>query len=326
MPDLSVRYMGMDLRNPIIVSSSGLTERPDKVKRCADAGAGAVVLKSLFEEQIIAKTADLEAASGSFHTEAADYLGVMTSEMNLAEYLDKVEKAKKSVDIPVIASVNCNAPGSWFDFAKRVESAGADALELNTFIFQYDTHTSSADIEKRYVDIVRGVKEHVSIPVSIKIGDAFTSLAYLVDQLAAHGAAAVVLFNRYYRINMDIETFSLRPDKVFSTPDEITHSLRWISVLAGRVNCDLAATTGIHDGKAVIKQIMAGAAATQVCSVLYQKGVDYIGEMLAEIESWLSAHDFAGLGKVQGLMSQKHSDSPESYARFQFLRAYDGFA
>ena len=327
MPDLSATYMGLKLRNPVIVGSSSLTETGEKVKRCSDAGAGAVVMKSLFEEQILSETRGLQNSSGHLHTEAADYLSRMTSELTLTSYLHEVEEAKKLSEIPVITSLNCTSHGSWMDFAKRIEEAGADGIELNIYVLDPDPRKTSEDIERRYVDIVRGVRERVGIPIAVKIGSNFTNLARMADQLSVHGADSVVIFNRYYRINIEVETFSLKHDKVFSTPDEIADSLRWMSILSGRVkDCDLAATTGIHDGEAIIKQILAGATAVQACSVFYQRNLGVIKEMLEYMEGWLTRHSFPSLSRIRGLMSQEKSDDPEAYARVQYIKTYLGIA
>ena len=327
MPDLATTYMGLPLRNPVIVASSSLTETADKIQQCCDAGAGAVVMKSLFEEQIQSETEGLQNASGFLHTEAADYLNRMTSELTLTNYLKEVEQAKKAVDIPVITSLNCSAMGSWMDFAKRIEEAGSDGLELNIYVMDPDPRKTSEEIEQRYIDILRGVKDRVKIPIAVKIGSNFTNLARMVDQLSIHGADAVVIFNRYYRINIEIDTFSLKHDKVFSTPDEIADSLRWMSILSGRIReCDLAATTGIHDGEAVIKQILAGATAVQVCSVLYERNLGVIREMQEFMEDWLTRHSFPSLSRIRGMMSQKKSDDPAAFARVQYIKTYLGIA
>ncbi len=325
MADLAVKYMGLSLRNPIIVSSSGLTDSAEKIRRCADAGAGAVVTKSIFEEQIQAETQGLQGSWQSAHPEAADYISQMTEDLNLAYYLKGIEDAKSATDIPVIASLNCVSDGTWTEFASRIEDAGADALELNTYLMVTDPYTTSEEIEKRYLDILSDVLEKVDIPVSVKLGKDFTNLVRLVDLMAAKGAAAVVLFNRYFRVTIDVDTFSLRPDKAFSTPDEIVDSLRWISILSGKVKCDLAATTGVHTSTDVLRQVMAGASAVEACSVFHQKGLEIIPTMLNEMDQWLELHSFKSIERVRGLMSQKQSETPAAYQRTQYLRAYFTF-
>ena len=325
MADLSVKYMGLPLRNPIIVSSSGLTDSAEKIRRAADAGAGAVVTKSIFEEQIRAETEGLQGSLDSAHPEAADYIAQMTSNLGLADYLKGIEGAKSVVDIPVIASLNCISNGKWTSFASQIESAGADALELNIYLLITDPLVTSDEVEKRYLDVLSAVLDKVKIPVSVKLGPNFTSLAHLVDLMAAKGAAAVVLFNRYFRPTIDIDTFSLRPDKTFSTPDELAESLRWISILSGRAKCDLAATTGVHTSTDVARQLLAGATAIQACSVFYRKGIGYLTTMLEELDSWISSHDFRSVEQIRGIMSQKRSETPQAYQRTQYLRAYFSF-
>ncbi len=326
MTDLSTRYMGLDLKSPIIVGSSGLTKTASRIKKCADAGAGAVVLKSIFEEQITSEVEKLidKSQGGSWHPEAAEYISSYGHENAVGTYLETITDAKKAVSIPLIASIHCVTAGAWTDFAERAEQAGADALELNVFVMPSDPRMSSADNEQVYFDIVDAVKSKVKIPIALKIGFFFSSLAQMIDRLGKSGIAGLVLFNRFYNPGFDIENFKLKPANIFSTPDEYYRTLRWISIVSGTVGCDLAAATGIHDGETAIKQILAGANAVQVCSALYNNGVEEIGKMHQEISAWMERHEFNSLDDFRGKMSQSASTNPAGYIRVQFMKTSVG--
>jgi dihydroorotate dehydrogenase (fumarate) len=325
MADLSTGYMGLKLRNPLIVASCSLTNTVEGVQRCADAGAGAVVLKSLFEEQIEADTREVERHVWlAGHSEAYDYVRKIGIETGAQDYLDLLEKAKQAVSVPVIASLNCITPGWWTDYAKKIEAAGADAIELNVAILPSDPRRSGNDIEQLYYHIVEDVKKNVKIPIAVKIGPYFTSMASIVSELSDKGAAALVLFNRFYQVDINIDRLGLVPGYRFSAPEEINFSLRWISLLAGRVKCDLAATTGVHDASGVIKQLLAGAATVQVCSTLYIHGIGHIANMLSNIVAWMQKHHFESVADFRGRLSQKDSDRPELYERLQYIKALVG--
>jgi dihydroorotate dehydrogenase (fumarate) len=325
MADLSTDYMGLKLRNPLMVASCSLTNSVEGVQRCVDAGAGAVVLKSLFEEQIEADTREIERHVWlAGHAEAYDYVRKIGLETGAQDYLDLLGKAKNAVVAPVIASLNCITPGSWTDYAKKVESAGADAIELNVALLPSDPHHSSNEIENLYYDIVESVKKSVKIPVAVKIGPYFTSMAKVAVELCDRGAAALVLFNRFYQVDINVDKLNLVPGYRFSTPEEINLPLRWISLLAGRIKGDLAATTGVHEGGDVVKQLLAGASVVQLCSTLYVHGIGHISNMLSNIESWMKKHHFESVGQFRGMLSQKDSDRPELYERFQYIKALVG--
>jgi len=293
MADLAVTYMGIQLKNPIIVSSSSLTNTVEKIKRCEDSGAGAVVLKSLFEEQIEARTAEIEEDSWPYpHPEAFDYVRQMGMRLGQDEYLKLIKDAKKAVKIPVIASLNCITPKWWNSYAAEIARAGADAIELNIAILPVDPKHSAEEIEKAYVRIVEGIRRKVDLPIAAKIGPYFTSLPRITRELRNAGTAALVLFNRFYQLDIDIEKLELTPGYHLSSPDEIYVPLRWIAILSTQVGCELAASTGIHDGSAAIKQLLAGAQVIQICSNLYQKGMGRIKEILEELGSWMDAHGY----------------------------------
>lgn len=325
MVDLSTKYMGLQLRNPIIIASCSLVNNIEGIQRCAEAGASAVVLKSLFEEQIQIKTEDLQQHSWLLgHPEAFEYVSKMGMVFGPHEYLRLIEEAKNKVSIPIIASLNCISPKWWTDYAKQIVSAGADALELNISIMPSDPHRTSEEIEHLYFEIFEQVKECINIPIAVKIGPYFTSIARMAEEFSKRGALALVLFNRFYQLDIDIEKIELAPGYRFSSPDEMSLPLRWIALLAGRVNCALVASTGVHDGAGVIKQILVGATAVEICSTLYLNGIKQIGYMLSEIRTWMKMQGFDSIGQVRGKLSQMQSQRPELYERLQYIKALVG--
>ena len=325
MSDLKTKYMGLELRNPVIVASSRLTKDIDGLKKLEDAGAGGLVLKSLFEEQIIMEKEELESqVMPASHTEAYDYVSRLSMELGPKEYIRLIEDAKRSISIPVIASLNCVSAGWWIDYAKQLESAGADGLELNIGFIGYTTKHVSGDIEKVYYEIVQKVHEAVSLPIAVKVGSSFTSIPWFADQLSKRGCKALVLFNRYYSLDFDIEKMKVVPGNPLSTPLEMSLPLRWIALLYGRVGCDLSATTGVHSGADVVKQLLAGASAVQICSVLYKKGPKYIETILQEIETWMKSNKFDVIDDFRGRLSQEESDEPAAYERLQYIKALVG--
>jgi dihydroorotate dehydrogenase (fumarate) len=327
MTDLSTKYLGLDLKNPLIVGSSGLTDSVDGVVACEKAGAGAVVLKSIFEEQIVADVAHLADASEAsyWHTEAADYISQYGRHNEVDRYIRLIRESKQAASIPVIASIHCVSPGVWTEFASRVEEAGADALELNVFIFPADPLRRGARAtEQAYLDIVAAVKRNTTLPVSVKMSRSFSSLPEMALKLQSAGADGLVLFNRFYQFNIDIETGDVVPGEFLSSPSEIAFPLRWISVLSGLVDCDLAATTGVHDGAGVVKLLLVGADAVQVCSALYKNGVDHLTGMIGEVEAWMSRHGHEKVSDFRGAMSRVRSSNPAAHERVQFMKLSTG--
>lgn len=326
MADLSTTYMGLALSNPIIVSSSGLTSTVDKVRQAAAAGAGAIVLKSIFEEQIEHQVAGLMSASEPAlgHPEAAEYITRYGRENAVAEYLELISRAKDAVSIPVIGSIHCVTAGVWTDFARRVEEAGADALELNVFVLPSDPRRSGAENEKVYFDIANAVTSKVSIPVALKVGPHFSGMTHMLSKLGQTRIRGLVLFNRFYRLDFDIEKLQLVPGAYLSAPNETELPLRWISLLSNAIACDLAATTGIHDGATVVKHLLAGARAVQVCSALYKHGPDHIATMLRDVTDWMNRHHHDSIEGFRGRLSQAQSGNPAAYERVQFMRASVG--
>jgi dihydroorotate dehydrogenase (fumarate) len=323
--NLSSTFMGIKIANPLIVSSSGLTNTADKVKACADNGAGAVVLKSLFEEQLITgKTAMLNQDDMYFwYPQALDFVNTMSKEDGINEYLQLIEDAKKAVSIPVMASINCVSPKEWPRFAAEIEKSGADGIELNIFIPPTNINLTGYKMEETYVDIIHEVRKNVSIPIGVKVGFYFTSLYRMLYKISNLDVNSLVLFNRYYRPDIDIDTMRLVAQNVYSSPHEITLSLRWIALLHSRINKELVAATGIHDYQGVIKQILAGASSVQICSTLYKNGLSYIGKLLEDIEEWMKQKGYSDLASFRGLVA-KNEENTAAFERVQFMKKTTG--
>jgi dihydroorotate dehydrogenase (fumarate) len=325
MPRLDTDYMNLKLCNPILVGSSGLTKNADKIKACEDAGAGAVVVKSLFEE-VLAQADWGIGSTTEYHAEAYDYL---RAQLELSygprEYCQIVEEAKSRVDIPVIASINCVSTKWWPSYAKQIEEAGADALELNVFTTAFDSGTTGDALEALYYEIIQVVKSKIRIPVAIKLGSYFTSLPNVAAGMCRRGADALVLFNRFTVPDIDIDKLELKTTFSFSTPTELHLPLRWIAILAGKIECDLAATTGIHDASGIIKMLLAGATVVQLSSVLYRQGVSAISGMITDVERWMSEHGYESIDQYRGLLSFEKTDTKSDYLRAQFMEKIRGY-
>lgn len=326
MADLRTKYMGLSLRNPIIVGSSGLTNSVDMIKEIEKLGAGAVVLKSLFEEQIRFQVNKSVAQSESIYSypEAEDYIGNYTKETSVSEYLELIRKCKTSVSIPVIASINCVSSAEWISFARKIQEAGADAIELNIFVLPSDPKRNSEQNEQVYFDIAMAIIKQVSIPVALKISYYFSSFANTALKLSWTGIKGMVLFNRYFSPDIDIDKFEITSSNVLSSPEEISSSLRWVAMLSDRLHCDIAASTGVHDGAGVVKQLLAGAKAVQITSCLYRKGTGILPEMINFIEGWMDKHEFKTTDEFIGKMSFKEAENPAAYERVQFMKHFAG--
>lgn len=325
MADLSVTYMGMSLRNPLVIGSSGLTQSVEGVRRCEEAGAGAVVLKSLFEEQITWDVQQAEKETSLLaHTEAYDYIHRTAQQMSQDKYLGLIKEARKAVSIPVIASLNCVTPDQWTDYAARMADAGADAIELNIAIMPTYLMETARDVEATYLRIVEDVRRKVALPLAVKIGPYFTSMPHVAHALARAGADSLILFHRFCQFDIDIDKMTLGYGYRFSTPQDIHVPLRWIAILATQAECELAATGGVYDGAAVIKHLLAGARAVQVCSSLYQKGLEAIGEILSELEGWMTEYGHGSIEDFRGKMSMELKGKPEYYQRLQYIKVYSG--
>lgn len=319
--NLSTSYMGLSIPSPIIVSSSGLTNSVEKIKAMEANGAGAVVLKSLFEEQIKHESGSL--LEGTDYPEAQDYINAYVQDNTLDQYLKLIREAKAAVNIPVIASINCVSADDWTNYAKDLEAAGADGLELNIYIVPTNINEDSSSYEEKYYEIVRRVKAVVSIPIAVKIGQNFTNLPQVVNRLAAFGAAAVVLFNRFYEVDIDTDHQKFGSAAIFSNPASIRQSLRWVGILSDRVKkLELSASTGVHDGDAVVKQLLAGAQTVQVCSVLYQKGVNQLQTITEELKEWMQDNGHETIGSFRASMNYATVKNPSVYERAQFMKYF----
>jgi dihydroorotate dehydrogenase (fumarate) len=342
MENLQTTYLGLKLRNPLIAGSCGLTNSIANIKELARKGVGAIVVKSLFEEQIHVETEKvIMADEGSVRTftkapdtilskriydydEAYSYIYDFAKRNTLKKYLDFLIETKKTVDIPIIASINCVSNQDWHSFAKKIEETKVDALELNIYILPSDLRRSAEDNEKIYYDIIREVRNYVNLPIAVKIGFYFSSLAQSVQKLSQSGIKGLVLFNRPYNTDFDIDNIAISHGSIYSSPEEFTHTLRWISILSGHVNCDLSASTGVHDYKAFVKQLLAGAKTVQVASALYQEGFDVIPDILNKSSEWMKKHGFEDINAFRGKLSKSNLENPAAIERVQFMKLYSG--
>lgn len=320
MVQLKTTFAGLTLENPIIISSSGLTNSVEKIKKLEEAGAGAVVLKSVFEEQINMQAGAMQ---GYGSPEADDYLGTYVRSHALNEHINLIEQAKKACKIPVIASINCYSDSEWVDFAKMMENAGADALEINILTLQTEKDYTPGSFEQRHIDILRHTKKSVNIPVIMKLGSNFTNPIALINQLYANGAAAVVLFNRFYQPDINIETLTFTNTNVMSNPSELADRLRWTAIASAAVpQVDYAISGGVHCGKGVIKTILAGASAVEICSAIYQYGNKEIATMKNELKEWMESNGYDTLNQFKGKMNANAAGDINPFERTQFMKYY----
>jgi dihydroorotate dehydrogenase (fumarate) len=326
MVNLSTQYLGMTLKNPIIAGSSGLTSSVKSIQELEKNGAAAVVLKSIFEEEIAFEYDDIlkEASEEGVNLDQFDYYDFHIKGEKLDRYTTLIEESKKAVSIPVIASINCVYSHEWTSFAKQLQTAGADALELNMFFLPTEFGRTSEEKEKAYFQIIEKIQKEVTIPIALKISYYFSNLGPMIQKLSETGIAGLVLFNRFYSPDFDIDKMEVVSSNVFSFPSDLSISLRWIAIMAERVKCDLAASTGVHDGVALIKQLLAGADAVQVASTLYKNGKSRIAEMLKTLERWMGEKGYGRLADFRGLMSQAKSSNPAAYERVQFMKYFGG--
>jgi dihydroorotate dehydrogenase (fumarate) len=325
MANLETHYMGLKLKSPIMVSSSGLSNSIEKIKEAEKYGAGAIVLKSIFEEQIDHEAEFLQ-NTGAENPESFDYLQGYLTANNIENYYKQIKEAKSSVKIPIIASIHCHSHKKWIEFAQNFEKAGADAIELNIYIIPDDRNKEGRDYEKIYVEIVKQLVKKVKIPVAVKLTYQFTNPLNMIDQFRSVGAKGVVLFNRYYEPDIDIEKFEIINTHTFSVESDLRFALRWAAIIRDRVKgIDTASSTGVHSSTAAIKMILAGVSAVQVCSVLYQKGMSEIEKINSGIELWMRRRGFDTIENFQGLMSYKSIPNPEVYHRSQFMKYFTNF-
>ena len=322
--------MGLELASPVIAGSSGMTDSVDKLKQLEEHGVGAVVLKSLFEEEIVAEMQRAQAQMqrpGFTFPDMADMFDFVDAETGVVNYLELIRRARAEVKVPLIASVNCVSAQKWTHFAREIEEQGADGLELNIFLMPSDFDAAAADtFERTYFDIIQMVLEQVTIPVAVKLSHYFTLLAKTLKAISHSGVNAMVLFNRFFSPDFNLADLTIVPTNVFSSPEELALSLRWIAIMSGRVGCDLAASTGVHDGDGVIKQILAGAHAVQIASALYHHGAGVIPAMNRRLEEWMQEHNYATLGDFRGALSQASVRSPAAYDRVQFVKNFRAMA
>ena len=320
MANLSTSYVGLKLKNPLIVSSSGLADSVEKIQKIEAAGAGAVVLKSLFEEQINFEAGRL--IEDNSYPEAADYIQNYTKSNSVDQYFQLIKDAKKVVGIPVFASINCVSGTDWIHFAKQVEQAGADGLEVNLFLLPVDAE-DPGKYEKDYFTLVSRIRSTGSIPIILKISSYFTNILYMVDKFYHLGVNAVVLFNRLYEPDINLKDMSLTSAEVFSAPSDIRNTLRWVSLVTDRLkDIQIAASTGIHDGHAAVKVLLAGAQTAQVCSALYKNGIEYIDIMLKEMEAWMEEKGYKTIDEFRGKMNYKSHPDARMWERSKFMRYY----
>lgn len=324
MAKLDVSYLGLKLRNPVLVSSSGLTDSVDKIKKLEELGAGAVVLKSLFEEQINYEAGQLLEQNN--YPEAFDYIRNYSKSNSLDKYLTLIESAKKAVGIPVIASVNCTSASEWIAFSKQIESSGADALEVNVYFLPLDPEKQGSAYEQVYFDLATQLKETIAIPIAIKLGHQFSNILHIIYQLNNRGVEGVVLFNRFYSPDMDTTRMKLTSSEVLSSSADIRQNLRWIGIASGEIDgIDIAASTGIHNSDAIVKQILAGASVVQVCSTLYKNGVEYLQSLISGVEDWMTNKDYGKIEDFKGMLSYKNIPDPSAYERSQFMKHFSSY-
>ena len=323
MADLSTTYMGLKLKNPIIAASSGLTDTLEKVKTLEKDGIGAIVLKSLFEEQIQMEIDSL-GVNNMFntYTDAENYVSYYTKEQNVNKYLTLIEESKKAVDVPIIASINCMSAGEWVNFAKKIETAGADGIELNMFILPSDADLSGVEIESIYFDLVEKITSIVNIPIALKISSYFSGMANTLVKLSNTKISSLVMFNRFYNPDIDLETESLTSNRIYSVPEENSNNLRWIGILSGKLNCDISSTTGIVDGESALKNMLVGANTVQIASTLYKNSTSYIGTILNEMEAWMDSKNYSSLSDLIGKLNASSIKHPIVFERSQFMKYY----
>ncbi len=327
--DLTTRYLGLNLRTPLVPSASPLSDEVDGIKRLEDAGAAAVVMHSLFEEQVRNEQETIQYhlmyGTDSF-AEALTYFPKPTEFIaGPEEYLGKIRKAKDAVGIPVIASLNGAAIGGWVDYAKNIQQAGADALELNIYFIPTELDRTAAEVEQTYIDIVKAVKSVTSIPVAVKLSPFFSNMANMAKRLDQAGANGLVLFNRFYQPDVNLDVLEVQPNLHLSTSHEMRLPLRWLAILYGRIKADLAATSGIHTAEDAIKMLMVGADVTMLCSVLFRKGLGAIKEIESAMSDWMVEHDYQSVRQLQGTMSQKYCADPAAFERALYMRAIMSF-
>lgn len=327
--DLTTKYMGMTLKSPLVVSASPLSKNLDGIKRIEDSGASAMVMYSVFEEQIEHEQKELHYMTTIGTDSFAESLSYFpqVEEFNLGpdQYLELIRSAKESVEIPVIASINGKTVGGWTEFAKQMQQAGADGIELNIYNIPTSMELSSQALENNYLEILKAVKSAVTIPVALKLSPFFTNFAYMAKKFDEAGADSLVLFNRFYQPDINLEELEVEPHIILSNPTDLRLPMRWIAILKGRLFADLAATSGIHYGEDVIKMLLVGANVTMLCSTLLRYGVDYVKDIQEEVIEWMTEHEYESVMQLQGSMSQMNVADPSSFERAQYMKALNNY-
>ncbi|HOW10488.1 MAG TPA: dihydroorotate dehydrogenase-like protein [Bacteroidales bacterium] len=325
MENLTTEYLGLTLKSPLIVSSSRLTSTIGQLKEAEESGAGAVVLKSLFEEQINHHIHSFRADPGSY-PEADDYLSNYIHDNSVEAYLELIRNAKKNLSIPVIPSINCYTAKGWTGFAKNMEDAGADAIEINVFFLPVDRKKSAAESEKLYFDLIENLVRTVKIPIVLKIGYRFSNILYMIDQFYVRGIKGVVMFNRFYEPDIDINRMEVIPASILSQDIERRYVLRWIGMASAQdIKIDISASTGVHSGQDAVKYLLAGATTVQVCSVLYNKSISYVKTMNRQISDWMSSKGFKNIHDFRGKLNYLNYGKPTVFERTQFMKYFSSF-
>jgi dihydroorotate dehydrogenase (fumarate) len=327
--DLTTTYLGLQLKNPLVPSASPLSGDIGTMRKMEDAGAAAIVLQSLFEEQIRHESRELDhylqfgtesfAEAVTYFPQSDDYT------LGPEEYLNHIRQAKEAIDIPIIASLNGVTVGGWIDYSRKMEQAGADALELNVYYIPTNMRMSGVEVESLYLDILKAVKAAVKIPVAMKLSPFFSSLGHFTYRLDEQGVDGLVLFNRFYQPDIDLERLEVVPNIILSTPQAMRLPLRWIAILYGKIKADLAATSGIHTHLDVLKMLMAGAKVTMLCSALLRNGVGHLGTVLNDLKIWMEEYEYESVSMMQGSMSQKNIADPSAFERANYMKALQGF-
>lgn len=324
MSTIKTEYMGLELSSPVIAGSSNFTSKVESIVEAEAAGAGAVVLKSLFEEQIVSMAHSMSARES--YPEADDYLHYYTRTNSVESYLDLISRARRNVGIPVIASINCFSPKGWIDFAVEIENAGASALEVNIFFVPVDMHQNSTDSEAVYFKIIDNLRKKIKIPLSVKIGFRFSNLLNFAWQVHNHGASGIVMFNRFYEPDFDINSMNVVPASVLSNPVEQRYVLRWVGMVSAQdIRMDISASTGVYTGEDAIKYLLAGATTVQVCSALYKRGFTVITEINETIRKWMDLKEFKSISDFRGRLNYKNIENPSLFERSQFMKHYSSY-
>jgi len=327
--DLTTNYLGLKLRSPLVVSASPLSEEVDNIKRMEDAGAAAVVLYSLFEEQLrqdrLEMNQNLQQGTESFAESLTYFPEPNEFKLGPEEYLKHIAAAKKATRIPIIASLNGSSAGGWTDYAKQIQQAGADALELNIYYIPTDMNLTGTEVEMTYLDILKSVKSNVTIPVAVKLSPFFSNFANMAKRLDQAGANGLVLFNRFYQPDIELESLEVKPNILLSTPMAMRLPLRWIALLHGKLKASLAATSGIHRASDALKMLLVGADVTMLCSTVIRHGIPQIAMIEREMVEWLKEHEYESINQLKGSLSQKNCPEPAAFERAQYMKALTGY-